>query len=209
MQVASAIEAAAPGTHVESTSNEAVDERRGRADRIYHTVVWILGDGIDEGPYVRRRPSKKRSRQFIAGGGNLFVTGSEIGFDLDEKDNGRRFYRDTLKSKFVADSAKTYDVASAPGSIFDGLKFSFDNGSQFYNVTSADVIEPQEGAKAALNYANGAGAAGIQAAAMDKKGSVVMFGFPFETITTAANRAEVMRRVLAFFSGQKSRTQGI
>ena len=82
----------------------------------------------------------------------------------------------------------------AAGGIFDGMKFSFDNGKQFYDVDSPDVIAPQDDAKAALNYANGAGVAGVQLAGEDGRGNVVMLAFPFETITTATDRAEVMKR---------------
>jgi hypothetical protein len=79
------------------------------------------------------------------------------------------------------------------------MKFSFDDGKLFYDVDSPDVIEPQNGAKAVLTYANGAGVAGVQLVGEDGRGNVVMLAFPFETITTAADRAEVMKRVLNFF----------
>ena len=85
------------------------------------------------------------------------------------------------------------------GNIFAGLSFSFDDGTLFYNAELADVISPQAGAQAALNYANGSGNAGIQVAGTGGRGSVVMFGFPFETITTAVNRAAVIDRVFDFF----------
>jgi hypothetical protein len=62
------------------------------------------------------------------------------------------------------------------------------------------VINPQAGALAALSYANGAGNAAIQATGTGGKGSIVMLGFPFETITTAANRAAVIDRVFDFFA---------
>jgi hypothetical protein len=90
-------------------------------------------------------------------------------------------------------------VNGIAGSIFAGLNFSFDNGTLFYNAELADVISPQAGAQAALNYANGSGNAGIQVAGTGGRRSVVMFGFPFETITTAANRAAVIERVFDFF----------
>jgi len=99
----------------------------------------------------------------------------------------------------VADGAGTYSVTGIGGGIFAGLNFSFDDGTLFYNAEWADVISPQAGAQAALNYSNGAGNAGIQVAGAEGRGSVVMFGFPFETITTAANRAAVIDRVLEFF----------
>src|SRR6185369_13535214 len=107
--------------------------------------------------------------------------------------------------KFVKDSAATHDVAGTAGGIFDGMKFSFDDGKLFYNVDSPDVIAPQEDAKAVLKYANGAGVAGIQLAGDDGRGSVVMLAFPFETITTASDRAEVIRRVFDFFQSSKKK----
>ena len=62
------------------------------------------------------------------------------------------------------------------------------------------MIAPQAGAVSALTYSGGTGGtAAIQVQGTGGAGSIVMFGFPFETITTAANRAAVMDRVLDFF----------
>jgi hypothetical protein len=197
VQVASAIHAARPEVHVASTSNEAVTSGAVKLTD-YKTVIWILGEEstLD---FTFDKNEREKVEDFVESNGNLFVSGSEIGWDLSGRGNGPEFIKNTLGAKFVKDSAGTYDVAGAAGGIFDGLKFSFDNGKQFYDVDSADVIAPQEGAKAALNYANGAGVAGIQMAGEDGRGSVVMLGFPFETITTAADRAEMIKRVLEFF----------
>ena len=164
----------------------------------YKTEIWILGNE-STADHTFDAAEQKKVEAFIAGAGNLFVTSSNIGQDLDEKDNGRAFYANTLKAKFVADSAKTYDVSGSNGGIFDGLKFSFDNGTQFYDVDSADVIAPQSGAHLALSYGKDAGAAAIQVPGTGGRGGVVMLAFPFETISTAENRAEVMHRVLDFF----------
>ncbi|HVT30072.1 MAG TPA: fibronectin type III domain-containing protein [Lacipirellulaceae bacterium] len=197
VQVATAIAAAAPGTHVASTSNEAVSSGAVNLNE-YKTAVWILGTESTH-DHTFDAVEQKNVEQFIAGGGNLFVTGSEIGWDLDAQDNGRAFYQKTLKGKFVADRAKSSQVSGAPGSIFDGLEFSFDNGSKFYDVNSPDVIAAEPVAHVALQYANGGGAAAVQFGGTAGRGSIVMFGFPFETITTSGDRATVMRRVLDFF----------
>lgn len=196
VQVASAIHAAKPDMHVASTSNEAVASGAVKLTD-YKTVVWILGEEstID---FTFDSAEQEKVEEFIEDNGNLFVTGSEIGWDLG-RGSGNEFFTNTLGAKFVKDSAATHDAVGAAGGIFDGMKFSFDDGKQFYNVDSPDVIAPQEDAKASLNYANGAGVAGIQLAGEDGRGSVVMLAFPFETITTAASRAEVMKRVLDFF----------
>jgi hypothetical protein len=182
---------------VASTSNEAVIS--GAVNLIdYDTVIWILGEESTADDTFNATEQTK-VEQFIAAGGNLFVTGAEIGWDLDQQNNGRAFFENTLKGNYVADGAGTYAVNGIAGSIFAGLSFSFDNGTLFYNAELADVISPQAGAQAALNYANGSGSAGIQVPGSGGRGSVVMFGFPFETITTAANRASVIDRVFDFF----------
>jgi hypothetical protein len=182
--------------HVASTSNEAVASGAVKLTD-YKTVVWILGEEstID---FTFNSIEQEKVEEFIDGNGNLFVTGSEIGWDLG-RGSDVEFYKNTLGAKFVKDSAETHDVTGAAGSIFDGMKFSFDDGKQFYDVNSPDVIKPEGDAKAVLNYANGAGVAGIQLAGDDGRGTVVMLAFPFETITTASDRAEVMKRVLVFF----------
>lgn len=200
VQVASAIQAAAPGTHIASTSNEAVingDVDLGE----YKTVVWILGEEstID---FTFDNAEQEKVEEFIAGGGNLFVTGSEIAWDLDSRGHGREFCAATLCAKFVTDSATTRDVSGTADGIFKGMKFSFDDGKLFYDVDSPDVIEQQGDGKAALTYANDAGVAAVQSAGGDGRGRLVMFAFPFETITAAEKRAEVMKRVLDFFEAK-------
>jgi hypothetical protein len=196
-QVMAAIQTAAPGTHVNSTSNEAVASGAVNLTD-YAVVVWISGEESTVNDTFDATEQTKVT-QFLAAGGNLFVTGAEIGWDLDQQNNGRTFYENTLKANYVADSAGTYSVNGIAGGIFAGLSFSFDNGALFYNTEFADVINPQAGAQAALTYANGAGNAGIVSRGTGTNGSIVMFCFPFETITTAANRAAVMDRVLDFF----------
>jgi len=202
VQVATAIEAAAPGTHLESTSNEAVIG--GAVDLTkYHTVVWILGEESTK-DHTFDTTEQTQVERFIAGGGNLFVSGAEIGWDLDHENHGRSFFKNTLKAKFVADDADTYEVTGTPDGIFADLpKVSFDNGTLFYDADHPDVFSPEDGAEVALNYANSAGAAATQCAGAQGAGSIVILGFPFETITAACDRAAVMKRVLGFFQAKK------
>jgi hypothetical protein len=176
----------------------------------YHTVIWMLGE---ESTANRTFDSVEQQKvaAFLSAGGNLFVTGSEIGWDLDRPTGptsaDRTFYETTLLANFVADTAGTYSAVPQAGGIFAGLStIAFSNGAsyssrdgQFYDVNSPDVISPQSGALVALNYSNGAGAAAIQALGTGGRGSLVMIAFPFETITSAANRAAVLDRVFDFF----------
>jgi len=201
VQVASAIHAAEPGTHVATTSNEAVISGAVNLSE-YHTVVWISGEESTADDTFNATEQTK-VEQFVANAGNLFVTGAEIGWDLDQQNNGRTFFETTLKGNYVLDDAGTYNVDGIAGGIFAGLSFSFDNGAQFYNVDFPDILAPQPGAAAAMNYGavggTSPGAAAIVTPGVGRRGNVILFGFPFEAITTAANRTAVMDRVLTYF----------
>ena len=149
MQVAAAIHSAAPGVHVDSTSNEAVISGSVNLTD-YDTVIWILGEESTADDTFNATEQTK-VEQFIAGGGNLFLSGAEIAWDLDQQNNGRSFFENTLKGNYVSDDANTYAVTGSTGSIFAGLSFSFDNGTLFYNAEFPDVINPQAAAQAALD----------------------------------------------------------
>jgi len=205
--VQAAIQAARPGIRVDSTSNEAVvNGVVNLAD--YEAVIWILGtESVANQTFSTAEQTLVN--QFIAAGGDFLVTGSEVGFALDSQNNGRTFYRDTLGASFVSDSSGSYIAAAASGGIFTGLSnVTFSNGANFssldgqtYNVASADVLSPQPGSVAALRYGSSIGTvAAIQKLGTAGRGSVVTFGFPFETIVNATSRTQVMDRVLGFFN---------
>lgn len=206
-RVERSIQAAKPGMHVASTSNEAVISGTVNLTD-YDVVVWILGNESTVNDTFNATEQTKVT-QFLAAGGNLFLSGSEIAWDLDQQNNGRSFFENTLKGNYVSDDAGTYTatVAGSPG-IFSSLSsFAFSSGAsstvystrddQVYDVATPDVIAPQSGAVANLNYSTSA--AGIQVGTGGiGTGSIVMLGFPVETMTSDTRRQQAMGRVLDF-----------
>ncbi len=69
---------------------------------------------------------------------------------------------------------------------------------QVYNVTTPDVIAPQAGAVAALTYSTAKLRAFSLVTGGIGTGSIVMFGFPFETMTNETRRQQAMGRILEF-----------
>ena len=160
----------------------------------YDVVIWFSGEEstADE---TFNTTEQLLVTNYLNQGGNFFASGSEIAWDLHTEGS---FLGGQLRTQYVADDAGTYSVSGATGSSFEGLSFSFDNGSQLYDVDFPDVIAPINGATYALNYSTGS-TAGIQFDGGDGGPRLVLFGFPFETITDDALRAQVMSRVLEFF----------
>ncbi len=174
----------------------------------YAALIWNAGEEstIDES----FSPAEQvLVRNYRDNGGHLFVSGSEIGWDLD-KDSGptasdRAFYNEVLKAALNGngnDDALTYQAAPVGGQIFDGIPaFSFDNGTNgTYDVDYPDVLTLQPGAVSVLSYSGGTGGtAALLDDGTNGQGKLVYLAFPFETILDGATRDEIMCRSLDYF----------
>ncbi|HHN94288.1 MAG TPA: hypothetical protein ENK17_05925, partial [Anaerolineae bacterium] len=178
----------------DSASNEAVrDGDVGLSD--YAVVDWILGE--ESAPDQTLDPTERALlADFLDNGGALFISGTEVGWHLDDQGGDPAFYNDYLRADYVADDAGTYEVEPVAGSIFEGLpRFRFD-APGMYDADFPDVITPTSGSAAALTYSGGTG--GVAAVQyVDDSQRLVYFGFPFEVVEPD-QRPAVMRRVLDF-----------
>ena len=201
IQAGEAIEVYSSSVAIDGASSESVATSDVMLSN-YDAVIWLAGEesSADE---TFNATEQFFVSSYLNTGGKLFVSGAEIGWDLDNLNNGRAFYEDLLRADYVADDANTYNVQGVSGAIFDGLNFSFDDGSQFYDAQFPDVISPNNGSIPALSYIGGTGGtAAVQFTGLSGVGQIVNFGFPFEIITSEADRADVMERVLDFFELQ-------
>lgn len=179
-----------------SASNEAVASGLVNLTA-YKLVDWILGEESSQDETLNAAEQAALAA-FLDGGGALLISGSEIGWDLDYLGSAsdRAFYNTRLRADYVGDDAGTYQVAPAPGSLFDGMApFRFD-APGFYDADYPDQLTPLNGSTAALVYQGGAGGvAAVQYANGCQR--LVYLGFPFETIWPEA-RPVVMGRMLDF-----------
>lgn len=169
----------------------------------YDAVFWLLGDEstTDE---TFNNTEQTRVRAYLQNGGRLFISGSEIAWDLDTGARGSAsdevFLRDYLKTDYVSDDANSFNVSGVSNSIFSGLNFSY--GSSPYPEDFPDAINAVNGGVVCLRYANGQNA-GVQFEGVfpsgTRAGKLVYLSFPFETISFALPRQAVLQRVLQFF----------
>ncbi len=163
----------------------------------YETVIWILGEESDDDDTFDAT-EQTLVTAYLDQGGTLFATGSEIGYELVGLGQGTAFFENELGGDYLGDDANTYDVTGSGGILADVGAFNFDpaNGAP-YNADSPDRIGPQAGAATVLTYVGGTGdAAGISFDSGTSR--AVLFGFPFETITTAATREAIMQSVMQY-----------
>jgi hypothetical protein len=172
----------------------------------YGIVVWACGNQ-SSADKTFNPAAQMELTLFLAAGGNLFVTGAEIAWDLDRPSGpsaaDRAFLHNQLHASYASDNAGTNGFAPVSSSLFAGNASGvFDDGSQgIYWVGFPNALTPTgSGATAALSYPGYAGgAAGLAYDGSAGGGKVVYLGFPFETITSASVRASCMADVLRFF----------
>jgi hypothetical protein len=185
---------------VETCSNEAAGQILDLAD--YPNVIWTLGDeGTADETFDPRE--QELVKAYLQGGGRLFVTGSEIGYDLDRvgssSSSDRDFYTNYLKASYIGDDSGDYTVTGLAGTIFEGLSFSY---GQTYEEDYPDYINASGGSEVCLDY-SASRHAGVQYQGVfgdgPAEGKLVYIGFPWETIGSESARDQIMSRVMGFF----------
>jgi hypothetical protein len=184
---------------IDSAQNESISGGQVKLSD-YKYVIWLDGE---EGVKDETFSSAERTAisNHLAGNGKLFVSGSQIGFDLVGNNKAKTFFNNTLRAGYVADDAGSYSANGAGGSIFEGINgIVIDNGTGgTYDVDTPDKLAASSGSIVAMNYTgSGSGAAAVQYSNSTGQ-RVVTIGFPFESITNGGVRNAVMKSVLNFF----------
>lgn len=176
----------------EAVANQSVDLSA------YQIAVWMLGSERDKDSTFDVA-EQAQLNDFLAGGGAIFVSGSNIAYDLIDQGGGLSFAQNALHIGYSNDDAATTQAAgSAGGFLSDVSAVDFDLADgAVYDVRSPDRLLSGSNAVACLDYVGGLGGiAGVQYAGPSH--NAVTFGFPFETIADAGVRAAIMRRVIDF-----------
>ncbi len=198
---------AALGFAFDAASNDAVEA--GIVDlNQYSLVDWISGEEATA-TVSFSQTEQEALMNYLNNGGRLFVSGSEIGWDLVA--NGSQadidFYHNYLKADYIVDDAGVYTVHPTANGIFNGLAdMNFDNGSHgSYDVDYPEGIKPRGGAVSNLRYSgvdyNSVGGAGIQYLGPfngGEIGGVVYLGVGLEAFYPASARQAIMERVLNY-----------
>jgi len=200
--------------YFESATNNAILDGTFKLSD-YQIADYILGDEstVDETFSATEQPLIK---SFLNNGGNLFVSGSEIAWDLDYKGSttDKDFAYNYLKMKYLNDapfgvSATYYKTEPFNNSICTGMaSFFFDNGTHgTINVKYPDVIKSTNGGTGFLKYSDLDTNSGYAAVLFSghfpqsvKPGKIAIMGFPFETVYPETVRNELMHKLLTFFN---------
>lgn len=199
------------GMAFDSCQNEAITNGTVMLSN-YPVIIWACGQESTENETFNSTEQAKVT-EFLNAGGGLFVSGSEIGWDLDRASGptagDRAFYNNQLHAEFGSntnDDSGIYTVVATNNALFAGNgNATFDNGTKgIYWVQTPDILLPNgTGTRVALTYTGTTNAAAIQYDGSAGGGRVVYLAFPFETITSSSLRNTYMADVLNFLQPAK------
>lgn len=189
----------------ESASAKAIESGLVNLSK-YDAVIWFVGDEsiADE---TFNSNEQNIIKQYLINGGKIFISGSEIGYDLDANGSvsDKDFYNNYLKAKFIEDNSGSLSVSGEAGTIFQGINFNYglvSYGSP-YNEDYPDAIDTLNGSEILLRYGNnkvaGIGFKGFVPGGISPC-NIIYIGFPFETIVTSQARKDLMTAILNYFN---------
>lgn len=182
----------------------------------FEAVVWFTGDD-----YTTTLSSSDEAAiaAFLDGGGHLFITGQEIGYDV----GGDPFFTNYLHADYVQDDVKLGAVqGNAASPVGNGFACDIKGGTGANNQAYADEIDALTPAVPAFFYnpgvpeattptntfvknvnVGGQAATSSGGAGLSYEGAyrLVYFSFGFEAIASASDRNAVMDRVLDWLQG--------
>ncbi|HEX9971531.1 MAG TPA: T9SS type A sorting domain-containing protein [bacterium] len=200
------------GMHPTSASNDAmVAGMTSLSD--YPMIDFIVGTDL----YLTETVSPAEQallKSYLQNGGNLFISGADIAFDLDSRGKGddQDFCYNYLKTKFFARSPLSQtSVYYQAEFLADWTErtgpFSFNNGTHdTYNVSRPNAIKAINGGQPCLVFSTvdtSNGLAGVCFSGLfpsgNQPGKVLVTSIPFETIYPDSSGTIFMKAVLDFF----------
>lgn len=170
----------------------------------YNYIFWILGDEstINE---TFNSTEQQLVKNYLNNGGSLFVSGSEIGWDLDFKGDSqdKSFYNNYLKSSYISDDALASSVKGVANSSLNGCIMNF---GQTYEEDWPDEIAAQNGSKLCMQYSNEKGA-GVEYTGYFSNSaftsSIIYLAFPLESTADDKSFNSVVSKAIDFFNSVK------
>jgi M6 family metalloprotease-like protein len=171
------------------------------AQYAYEYIIWYTGDNR---PDVINSGEVAFLRNYLNGGGNLFLTGQNIAEQLSSTADST-FLRDYLGVRFVSNFMPNDLIGAVGDPVGAGKDLRIRGTDGASNQLSASVLQVLPTANKPYSYKSAAGdtvgpAGSLYAVPGDYR--IAFFGFGYEGISSTRlpydKRLEVMRRVLAF-----------
>jgi hypothetical protein len=161
----------------------------------FDTVIWAMGLAL---PTVDTA-DRTALTGYLNAGGHLFISGQELGYELQHV-NASAWQQNTLHTFFYDRVTDDFTLEPVDGDpISDGIPLTIEGGDGADNQGDQEEIYPADGSTTAIWGYNGSQVAANRADTGVYK--LVYFGFGYEAIDNARDRALVMHRILNWLNG--------
>lgn len=140
--------------------------------------------------------------QWIDAGKNIFVSGQDVGWDLNDSDDNVdvAFYNNYLHANFVSDDANNLDLTGLTGDpIWDGLDLHIAGGDGANNQDYPSKISAYDANTTEILFYGSGGAGAVQAEHPGSGAKIIYFAFGYEAIDNADDRNQVMSNIASWF----------
>ena len=174
----------------------------------YDIVLWFTGDNTNHELTIQPKEMSELAN-YLVKGGNLLMSGSKIGYDLDERMRAMAdtlFYFHYLKAKYVGIGDGTIPPAlGESNTVFDGIELNF---GQTFEEKYPDDIDPNNGSEVLLTYKTNRNNGSARNAAVGYKGKfgtgtidgkMIYVSFPIESLSSAIEQQNFFKSVLQYF----------
>ena len=183
---------------VDATANEAIISNQISLND-YDGVFWFLGDESTANKTFNGS-EQLILMNYLKNGGKLFVTGSEIAYELSS--SAPTFLSNFLKARYIADNSGSLQVYSN-GTVIRNLPSDLNLGV-VYPEDWPDAIEPINGSQTCLLYRNQK-IGGIYFTGLfpdgTASGKLVYLSFALETTNNKVSKNILIEDVIKFFEG--------
>ncbi|MGH1362449.1 MAG: N-acetylmuramoyl-L-alanine amidase [Calditrichia bacterium] len=197
-------EALVPNNHGFDAASETAVQNGDINLSEYEIVMYICGDDSRTDESLAAA-DQFRLLDYVRGGGKLFISGSEIGYDIDASPSAEQArYATLLKASYQGDLSGSNRVIGQTSSEFEGLDFRYGEVSANDNYIEdyPDYLQAAGGGESILFYGN-LRVAGVRFTGIYPNGTdvaqMLYLGFPFETTNLGADRTALMQRILTYF----------
>jgi len=185
-----------------------LDDKTGISLKNYDLVIWFTGDNTNHESTIQVKEMSNLAL-YLVDGGNLLISGSKIGYDLDERmtaSTDTLFYHHYLKAKFIyLGDESMIPVTGENNTLFSGITLNY---GQIVEEKYPDDIDPIYGSEVLLNFnatrKDGTfrhASIGFKGKFVDssKDGGLIYLSFPIETVSSLLEQQQFFNLALQYF----------
>lgn len=142
---------------------------------------------------------------YIDAGGNLFLSGQDIGWDLNESSNNVdiSFYNNYLHADYISDDVNWYDLQGLDDDpVSNDLNLHIEGGDGANNQDyPSHIAAYDDSAVEILFYTNNGNPGAIRAVHPGSNARIVYFAFGFEAVDNPDDRSQALGQVMGWLQG--------